>query len=323
MDNETYDVAVVGTGVAGLSAAVAAAEAGARVIVIERAPKGEYGGNTRYTEAFLRMKSVSEVADDFADHFQANAGYHVDPSLAAKTLAPESDQPGIVKTLNMVDPEIIETLESSAGPTLEWLRGFGVTFTPIESPFLVKATTRWAPSGGGLQLIESLMHQLVDRGATLLFETTAQSLIIDPSTGAVAGVRCRRNGQVQVVLAPSVVLACGGFEGNPEMLSRYIPNANFTRPVARGGTFLTCSRCMGTGKYKGFKLAYVFDISQTEGEEIPGQGRRLRGHPRGAGDRERLLRLRPQGDRRPPGCGTAPGSEGPRPRAGARPAPWG
>ena len=237
MDNETYEVAVVGTGVAGLSAAVAAAEAGARVVVIERAPKTEFGGNTRYTEAFLRMKSVSKVADDFADHFQANAGYHVDPSLAAKTLAPESDQPGIVKTLNMVDPEIIETLEKLAGPTLDWLGGFGVTFTPIESPFLVKATTRWAPSGGGLQLIESLMRALVDLGGDLLFETTARSLAIDPVTGAITGVRCRQNGREHLVSATSVVLACGGFEGNPEMLSRYIANANFTRPVARGGHY--------------------------------------------------------------------------------------
>ncbi|MDN4176018.1 FAD-dependent oxidoreductase, partial [Nocardioides sp. SOB77] len=53
-----YDVVVVGGGVAGRSAAVSAAEAGARVAVLERSVESETGGNTRYTEAFLRMRSV-------------------------------------------------------------------------------------------------------------------------------------------------------------------------------------------------------------------------------------------------------------------------
>lgn len=235
--NEIFDVAVVGCGVAGLSAAVAAAEAGARVVVIERAPKAEYGGNTRYTEAFLRMKSTTEVSDDFVARFHANAGYHVDPSLASQTFAEESAQPGIVKTLNMVDPAIIDEFADQAGPTLQWLQQFGVSFTPIDSPFLVKSTTRWAPSGGGLQLIEALMAQLVERSVEVKFDTAARDLIVDPSTGAVQGVRCATRGVVTDVRADAVVLATGGFEGNPEMLSRYVANANYTRPVARGGYY--------------------------------------------------------------------------------------
>ena len=54
---ERFDVVVVGCGAGGLSAAVSAAEAGARVAVLERAPKAERGGQSRYTEAYLRMKS--------------------------------------------------------------------------------------------------------------------------------------------------------------------------------------------------------------------------------------------------------------------------
>ena len=54
--NHDYDVVVVGGGVAGLTAACAAAETGARVAVLERSTEAETGGNTRYTEAFLRMK---------------------------------------------------------------------------------------------------------------------------------------------------------------------------------------------------------------------------------------------------------------------------
>ena len=60
-----YDVVVLGCGVAGLSAAVAAAEEGARVAVLERATKEQRGGNTRYTDAFLRLNSETELTDDF------------------------------------------------------------------------------------------------------------------------------------------------------------------------------------------------------------------------------------------------------------------
>ncbi len=235
--DDVFDVAVVGCGVAGLSAAVAAQEAGARVVVIERAPEAEYGGNTRYTEAFLRMKSMTEVADDFTAHLQANAGYNIDPSLAMYTLSSEASQPKIAKTLNMLDPGLIDTFAASAGPTLEWLRTFGMTFTPIESPFLVKSTTRWAPSGGGLQLIEALMERLREQSVTVLFETTAHDLLIDPATGAVNGLTCLVKGGRVRISARSVVLACGGFEGNPEMLSRYVHHANYARPVARGGYY--------------------------------------------------------------------------------------
>ena len=65
----SFDVVVVGCGIAGLSAAATALQAGARVAIVERSTKDERGGNTRWTEALLRMKSESEVSDDFEAHF--------------------------------------------------------------------------------------------------------------------------------------------------------------------------------------------------------------------------------------------------------------
>jgi tricarballylate dehydrogenase len=76
-----FDVVIVGCGIAGLSAAASALQAGASVAVIERAPKEERGGNTRWTEALLRMKSEREVSDDFEAHFARNAGHYLDPEL--------------------------------------------------------------------------------------------------------------------------------------------------------------------------------------------------------------------------------------------------
>ena len=80
-----FDVVVVGSGIAGLSAAVTARRAGCRVAVLERSPPEDRGGNTRWTEAFLRLKSESAVADDFITHFARHAGHHLDPEIVAET----------------------------------------------------------------------------------------------------------------------------------------------------------------------------------------------------------------------------------------------
>ncbi|HUN49436.1 MAG TPA: FAD-dependent oxidoreductase, partial [Stellaceae bacterium] len=68
-DAAESDVVIVGCGIAGLAAGVSALQAGARVTILERAPRDERGGNTRWTESLLRMKSESAVSDDFEAHF--------------------------------------------------------------------------------------------------------------------------------------------------------------------------------------------------------------------------------------------------------------
>ena len=73
-----FDLIVVGCGVAGLSAAVSAAEAGLKVVALERAPIEERGGQSRYTEAYLRMKSHAEVSDDFEIHLAENGSGQID-----------------------------------------------------------------------------------------------------------------------------------------------------------------------------------------------------------------------------------------------------
>jgi tricarballylate dehydrogenase len=233
-----FDVIVVGCGIAGLSAAATALQAGARVAILERASKDERGGNTRWTEALLRMKSEQEVSDDFETHFASNAGHYLDPELIAETARDWDNWPGIVKTLGFTDPDVIATFASAAGPTLAWLKSFGIKFDFLPTYFITACQPRMAPIGGGLALIEALTGWCEQNGGQFLYRTTARELIQDDA-GAVVGVACVGEGHKALALqAPAVILASGGFEGNGEMLTHYLgPRARYIRPVARGGYY--------------------------------------------------------------------------------------
>jgi tricarballylate dehydrogenase len=238
-ETHRYDVVVVGCGVAGLSAAMAALECGARVAVLERAPVEERGGNTRYTTAAIRMASETEVSPDFEEQFARNAGYHLDPTLVAGAAEDYANWPGILKTLSFADPELVSTFAASAPPTIAWLKQHGVRFGPIGYYGLTpRSSPRISISGGGLALIEAMAPRAEGRGADFYYETTAQGLIVD-GDGRVAGLSAAGKGSRTIRFqAGAVVLACGGFEGNPEMVAHYLgESGRYLRPVARGGYY--------------------------------------------------------------------------------------
>lgn len=225
-------IVVVGSGIAGLSAALSAAEAGASVTVIERAAEGEHGGNTRHTEAYLRMKSMDEVADDFVDHFMANAGGYTDPSIEQEMIRGYADWSPLARSQSMVDPELLTAFVQHAGTTLRWLEAAGLRFDFLPTAFITTTTTRLLPVGGGLAMVETLTAACQAKGVEFRFETTARALVTEG--GAVTGLATSRGD----IACDAVILACGGFEGNAEMLARYVgPGAINLRPVARGGHY--------------------------------------------------------------------------------------
>jgi tricarballylate dehydrogenase len=222
-DKAEFDIVVVGCGVAGLSAAVAAAEAGARVAVLERATYDERGGNTRYTTAALRMISEDAVSEDFVSRFLENCGYHVQPDFAASTV---------------LDYGIAFFAESTP-PAIAWLKAHGVKFGGIGFYGLTpRASPRIAISGGGLHLIEVMTAHAEKIGVQFFYETTAQNLV-QTDDGAIRGLRASgKRGGTRSFECRSVILACGGFQGNHEMVVRYIgPKGRYLRPVARGGYY--------------------------------------------------------------------------------------
>jgi tricarballylate dehydrogenase len=234
-----FDIVIVGCGVAGLSAAVAAAEAGSKVAVLERSTYEERGGNTRYTEAYLRMKSETELSHDFESLLLDNSGYYVEPELAATTVLDYENWPPIVRALAFTDPELISGFIDAVPGAVAWLKQHGITFgeagfyglTPRPSP-------RIAVNGGGLQLVETLTDCAEKLGVRFFYETTARDLV-QSSKGKVCGLVAKRKDNSPLRFdCHSVILACGGFQGNPEMVIRYIgPKGRYLRPVARGGYY--------------------------------------------------------------------------------------
>jgi tricarballylate dehydrogenase len=232
------DLVVVGCGIAGLSAAVSALQGGLQVALLERAPEAEFGGNTRWTEAYMRMKNDAEISDDFEEHFAANAGANLDPNVLAEAAQGYSTWSAPVRAHPFPDPEVISTFAAKVPPTIAWLKTFGLKFGPQPTYLLTQNTTRIAALGGGVALIERLMVEAKNLGADVRFRTTAVELLREP-TGRVAGIiAAGPDGVRQEIRAANTVIASGGFQGNQEMMTRYIgPKARNIRPVARGGYY--------------------------------------------------------------------------------------
>ena len=234
MTRMDYDVVVAGCGAAGLASAVSARQAGAKVAVLERSTREERGGQSRYTEAYLRMKSHTEVTDDFEVMLAENGSGAIDPELVEEAAHARSN---LTKSLSIADPNWIEAFANAAGPTIAWVKGFGARFDFLPTQFLTKSQPRLLPVGGGAALVEALGGAAEKLGVDFHYETTAQSLVQD-GAGKVTGLRAKRRSGEPVELSGRVILACGGFEGNAEMMTRYMgPRSVYLRPICKGGYY--------------------------------------------------------------------------------------
>ena len=234
MKTRTFDVVVAGCGVAGLCAAVSARQNGAKVAVLERSTREERGGQSRYTEAYLRMKSHTEVTDDFEEMLAQNGSGAIDPELVEEAATARTN---LSRSLSIADPAWIETFANAAGPTVAWAKGFGVRFDFLPTQFLTKSQPRLLPVGGGQALVDAFAAQAEKLGVEFLYETTAVALLRD-AEGRVTGLRAKGRDGAMRELGGRVVLASGGFEGNAEMMTRYVgPRSVYLRPICKGGYY--------------------------------------------------------------------------------------
>lgn len=215
-ESNAFDIVVIGCGVAGLSAAVSAARsdegASLRVAVLERSSESERGGNSRWTGAYLRLEDVYTPAEGFAQDLDRFSG-------------------------GKIPADYVSTLVERLPETMEWLQELGARFRSLPTIFITKSRPRILPVGGGERLVATLADACVAPHVEILYDTTASQLVLDGS-GNIRGVLTTDPHGQGIIETSTVVIASGGFEGNPEMMTQYFgANASGLNPIAPGGEF--------------------------------------------------------------------------------------
>ncbi len=223
---ERVDVLVVGAGNAGLNAALAAAEKGASVLVLEKAPQHLRGGNTFFTGGLFRFaydgwEDIQEIAG-LSDHERASVdvGSYPQASFYGDVMR---------VTEGLSDPELVDILVSRSLPTMKWMKDQGVPWVLAYGRQAFKdgeVLRFWGgliveAVGGGKGLCDRQFELAERAGVTVGYESKVLSLVTGDE-GSVNGAMVRGPLGRRAVGAGSVVLACGGFEANPEMRTRYL-----------------------------------------------------------------------------------------------------
>ncbi|OGA45454.1 MAG: tricarballylate dehydrogenase [Betaproteobacteria bacterium RIFCSPLOWO2_12_FULL_62_58] len=222
---QQFDVVVVGKGNAALCAALSARDMGVSVAMLEAASVEESGGNSRFAGGVMRfayssvedLKKITDIPDDEATNTDWDSN----------TIEEFYDDLYRV-TSYRTDPDLSEALITKSLEGMVWLRGQGARFVPnyASQSAIVNGKRKFfgrfpiTVSGGGAGLVQDLTNTAVKKGIEIFYETRAVSLIYDGER--VLGVRAKSRGKPVEFHARAVVLACGGFEANPEWRTRYL-----------------------------------------------------------------------------------------------------
>lgn len=204
--NKTHetDVVVIGAGLAGHCAALAAAEAGAQVLLLEKTP--EPGGSTLMSAGSFALAGTD---------LQAAVGVEDTPEALEAELQKVAG--------GRADPALVRLYVEQQRAAYDWLRQQGVVFhkVSLSSSTSVPRTHPTDPR----QLISALHDKLLAHpGITCWKNAAATRLLADAHTGEVIGVELSQAGSAQRVLAKrGVVISSGGFTRNRELVQRFAP----------------------------------------------------------------------------------------------------
>ena len=210
----SYPVVVIGGGACGLCAALAARDAGAEVVVIERdaVPRG----TTAMSTGLIPAAGTPE---------QAAAGIDDDPARFA------ADR--VAKTKGRVDAALVDRLARESAETIAWLRDRHRVPLSLVSGFLYPGHSAMrmygSPNRTGEELMAALLAAAETAGVDLLSEARAVDLVADGDR-IIALVVERPDGARETVGCGALILACCGFAGDPDMVAEHIPDI-------RGATF--------------------------------------------------------------------------------------
>ena len=200
MTQNSYDIAVIGGGNAALCAAMTAAEAGARVLILETAPKAYRGGNSRHTRNFRCMHRgpLGPLVQD----------YDEDEYLA-----------DLLKvTGGKTDEHLARLAIRTSEECLPWMQEHGVRFQPSLSGTLSLARTNAFFMGGGKSLVNAYYRTAEKLGVDVLYEAAVTHLEL--ADNRVIRVDFTHCGQHHAITPKSVVVASGGFQADTEWLTR-------------------------------------------------------------------------------------------------------
>lgn len=225
-EDRSADVLVVGAGNAALCATLSAAEQGARVLVLERSPKDNRGGNSTFTGGAFRVaydgtEDIVRLVKDLSEDEIARSDYGSYPA----------DQffDDLIHMSGMrADGDLVDTVVSRSFETLQWMGSHGVRFIPIHGrqSFVVDGKHKfWGGltvevSGGGAGLVESLFARAEKMGVQVAYDHKMTDLLVED--GRVCGVVAQHHGRTLELRAGAVILAAGGFHANAAWRARYL-----------------------------------------------------------------------------------------------------
>ena len=201
------EVVIIGFGGAGAAASITASDLGAKVIILEKAPQGRHGGNTKVAgQGYLNTDSVQ----DSIDYLTAMCGYYKVPEDMVQVWAEEVSKNN-------------EWVLSIGGDPQEHQFQVGIEYPELPG----SDTVHKFHNGDILGYSETWKFfdkAVQERPIEILYETPGKELIQNDITKEIIGVKAIRDGKPYYVKATKgVILTCGGFENNQEMIRNYLP----------------------------------------------------------------------------------------------------
>jgi tricarballylate dehydrogenase len=220
MTRNPQKLVVVGHGAAGLAAALSAAEQAQsrglpiEITLLEKSREDEAGGNTRWSPSNMRLDAPDRLDPGFVDDMLRVSG-------------------------GLGDRSYFQTLAENATATIGWLQSHGVEFvTPVY--YLSAGPARIQPVGGGSVIVARLLAVAKRAAVKVRYESPVSRLVMADGH-RVVGVEVRSSDGVTTTLdADAVILASGGFQGNPAMMRAHFgPSAETLRLISPGTWFDT------------------------------------------------------------------------------------
>lgn len=193
------DVAVAGSGLAGLGAALVAAEGGAKVAVFEK--QRSLGGTSNFIHGMFAVESEMQ-RERFITYTRDEAFKRIMEYSHWKANA-----------------RLVRAIVNQTGATIAWLQKMGVVFTDATINMPDAPRTYHVVKGKGESMIKAMVVEAKRRGVELLPGTPVTCLL--KKDGRVAGVTVDADGEELEVAARAVVLATGGFANNKEWIKKY------------------------------------------------------------------------------------------------------